>query len=119
MSQPTEWDLIQQRLGNRPNEVYVEEDNLNKWILDEVEKKGDVRQYSSVQELDEMLEETVDDEDERMLQEYRKKRLAEMKAMAMNNRFGRCFEISKQDYVEEVSEASKEVNVICLIYQRG
>ena len=115
----TEWDDIQRRIGNRPNEIYVEEESLNKFILEEVESKGDMRQYSSLNELDEMLEETVEDEDERMLLEYRKKRLAEMKAQAAGNRFGRCVEITKSSFIDEVSSTSHSHPVICLIFKRG
>ena len=115
----TEWDDIQRRIGNRPNEIYVEEETLNKFILEEVESKGDVRQYSSVNELNEMLEESVDDEDERILLEYRKKRVAEMKAQLEGVQFGRTVEISKSSFIEEVSNASQEVTVVCLIYKRG
>ncbi|KAI5750646.1 hypothetical protein M8J76_017324 [Diaphorina citri] len=40
------------------------------------------------------LDELEDEEDERVLQEYRRKRIAEMKAMAEKSRFGRVLEIN-------------------------
>lgn len=50
----------------------------------------------------------IDDDEERLLQEIRSQRLAELRAKQRRARFGRVYPISKPDYKREVTEASAE-----------
>ena len=42
-----------------------------------------------------------------------------MKAKATAARFGELYEISKGDWVREVTEASRDVSVVALLYEDG
>ena len=54
----------------------------------------------------EELDELEDEEDERILMEYRNQRLAEMKALQERSKYGEVKEITAPEYVKEVSEPS-------------
>lgn len=49
----------------------------------------------------------------------RAQRLAEMRAKAAAARFGELYEISKADWVREVTDASKSVTVVAHLYEDG
>lgn len=65
------------------------------------------------------LDELEDDEDEAILLEYRRKRIAEMKAEAAISKFGEVGEISADDYVEKVNNAGPGVWVFLHLYKQG
>lgn len=67
----------------------------------------------------EELEACEDDEDERVLQEYRRKRLLEMQQNALKSKFGEVMEISGEDYIREVNKAGEDVWVVLHLYQQG
>lgn len=69
-------------------------------------------------DLDE-LDELEDSEDEEVLLEYRRKRIAEIKALTERSRFGTLTEISGQDYVSEVNKAGEGVWVVLHLYKQG
>lgn len=69
-------------------------------------------------DLDE-LDELEDSEDEAILQVYRNKRIAEMKALVERSKFGTVREISGQDYVNEVNKAGDGIYVVLHLYERG
>ncbi|CAN0140276.1 unnamed protein product [Discosporangium mesarthrocarpum] len=71
---------------------------------------------ASLEEMDEMED---DFDDDGMLEKYRARRLAEMRTKAMAERFGEVYEISKADWVKDVTEASKEVSVVAHLYEDG
>lgn len=50
----------------------------------------------------------IDEEEERLLQDIRSQRVAELRAKQRRARFGRVYPISKPDYKREVTEASAE-----------
>lgn len=77
----------------------------------------DEKQKSEM-DLDE-LDELEDSEDEAIIQEYRNKRIAEMKASAERSKFGTVREISGQDYVNEVNKAGEGIHVVLHLYERG
>lgn len=72
-----------------------------------------------VDEIDRLLEEDMDDD--RILEQYRQKRLAEMRETksAGHHRFGEIREISKPDFVREVTEASQKCWVVVFLYKSG
>ncbi|KAF7726029.1 Allantoicase [Apophysomyces ossiformis] len=63
------------------------------------------------------LDELEDLEDDRILLEYRQKRLEEMKAAASKEKYGDLTQISKPDFVKEVTEASKECYVVVHLFK--
>lgn len=69
-------------------------------------------------DLDE-LDELEDSEDEAVILEYRKKRMAEMRAMADKSKFGTLREISGQDYITEVNKAGNDIWVVLHLYKQG
>ncbi len=54
--------------------------------------------------------------DDRLLQVYREQRLKELQIKRSQNRFGSVNEISKGDWISEVTEGSKTCNVIAHLY---
>ncbi|KAI9245751.1 thioredoxin-like protein [Sporodiniella umbellata] len=63
------------------------------------------------------LDELEDLEDDRILNEYRHKRMMEMHAQAAKEKYGQIREISKTDFVKEVTEASQECYVVVHLYK--
>ncbi|CAI0456875.1 unnamed protein product [Linum tenue] len=114
----TQWDDIQRKLGNLPEKPPAfkpapftpapDGDSIPKdkaWIDEKNEDE---------------LEELEDDlDDDRFLEEYRKKRLAEMKETVKIAKFGSVVPISGSDFVREVSQAPPEVWVVVLLYKDG
>ncbi|KAK8710290.1 hypothetical protein V6N13_145622 [Hibiscus sabdariffa] len=72
------------------------------------------------QKTEEELEDLEDDlDDDRFLEEYRKKRLAEMREAAKVSKYGSVMQISGSDFVREVSQAPQDVWVVVLLYKEG
>lgn len=65
------------------------------------------------------LDELEDEEDEKVLLEYRRKRMAEIRELAGKTKFGDVREISAQDYVQEVNNAGEEIWVVLHLYKQG
>ncbi|KAF7822301.1 phosducin-like protein 3 [Senna tora] len=114
----TQWDDIQRKLGNLPEKPPAfkpppfapapDEDSVPKdkaWIGEKTEQE--------LQELEDDLD------DDRFLEEYRKKRLAEMREAAKVLRFGSVVPISGSDFVREVSQAPSDVWVVVFLYKEG
>jgi len=119
IKETTEWEdaLIKHKVGPYadydPNSNYehvegteTEEENL--------EKFKELRlQNASLDQLDEL----EDREDEKVLEEYRRKRLLEMKQKAEKNKYGSVYTISAKDWEKEVTSPSKETHVIVFLYK--
>lgn len=65
------------------------------------------------------LDELEDDEDEIVLQQYRNRRIAEMKELAKKSKFGDVIEISGSDFVTEVNNAGPDIWVVLVLYKQG
>lgn len=65
----------------------------------------------------EIMEEDEDEDEEKMLKDYREKRLRELKQHAAKYRFGDVIGIGKDDWLREVTEASKGAWVVVHLYQ--
>ncbi|KAK8552300.1 hypothetical protein V6N13_120712 [Hibiscus sabdariffa] len=109
----TQWDDIQRKLGNLPPkpppfEPAPDPDSACKdksWIDQKTEEE---------------LEDLEDDLDgDRFLEDYRKKRLAEMRQAAKVSKYGSVMQISGSDFVREVSQAPQDVWVVVLLYKEG
>ncbi|GAM28093.1 hypothetical protein SAMD00019534_112690, partial [Acytostelium subglobosum LB1] len=116
----TEWDDIQIRLGNMeapPKELT--EDELFDLIQEAAvyahqKEKEDKLNNASLEDLHEM----EDDEDETVLERLRQKRIAQMKADAVKNKFGEFYEITEPAYKSEVTEA-KDYFVVVHLHKNG
>lgn len=65
------------------------------------------------------LDELEDSEDEAVLDEYRRRRIAELQSLQAKAKYGRVLEISARDYVEEVNKAGEDVWVVLHLYEQG
>lgn len=98
-------------------EKEITEDAIVNMIEQTIEAKQNGKQMADM-DLDE-LDELEDSEDEEILQQFRAKRIAEMKELASKAKFGFVQEISGQDYVDEVTNAGKDINVVLHLYKAG
>ncbi|XP_043491271.1 viral IAP-associated factor homolog [Polistes fuscatus] len=120
-NEDTEWNDILRRKGIIPEKA-KEKEVTEDQILDIVEntineKTGRTTNDLESKTLDE-LDELEDEEDEKFLLEFRRKRIAEMMALANKNKYGAVKEISGQDYVQEVNNAG-DVYVVLHLYKSG
>ncbi|XP_039253445.1 phosducin-like protein 3 [Styela clava] len=106
----TEWNDILRRKGILPKKEkpVVEEEEI---------PEDDGKKYEDMT-LDE-LDEFEDEEDERVMEMYRQKRIAEIKALHSKNKFGDVREISAIDYVQEVNKAGEGIWVVLHLYKQG
>ncbi|KAJ3103693.1 hypothetical protein HDU97_009946 [Phlyctochytrium planicorne] len=112
----TEWnDALRERGIIPPKEAEITEEQIEA-MMDKVIKAKYGEKDIEDRTLDE-LDELEDEEDDRVLEEYRKKRMAEMNALASKEKYGTVVQISKPDYTVEVTEASKEVWVVVFLFQ--
>lgn len=114
----TQWDDIQRKLGNLPEKPPAFK--LPPFIPaeDDASKPKDKAWVDS--KTQDELEDLEDDlDDDRFLEEYRKKRLAEMKEAIKVAKFGSIIPISGPDFIREVSQALPEVWVVVLLYKEG
>nr|GEV14220.1 hypothetical protein [Tanacetum cinerariifolium] len=114
----TQWDDIQRKLGNLPPKAPVFKPDPFTPAEDEDSRPKDKNWIDHKTE--EELEDLEDDlDDDRFLQEYRRKRLAEMKQVVKIAKFGSIIPISGSDFVREVSQASSDVWVVVILYKDG
>nr|CAG8557685.1 12602_t:CDS:2 [Entrophospora candida] len=100
----TEWNDILRARGILPPKSGPTEEEIFEELDKEIRDKHDKHlEDKSLEELDEL----EDEEDERILMEYRKKRIAEMKAEAIRGKFGQVIQISKTDFVKDVTETNQ------------
>uniref|UniRef100_A0A0G4I029 Phosducin domain-containing protein n=1 Tax=Chromera velia CCMP2878 TaxID=1169474 RepID=A0A0G4I029_9ALVE len=113
--QTTEWEDILAKHGViEKRERPVTEEALTKAAVD-VAEEVDVLADKTAEQLD-LLE---DDIEEDLLESYRRKRIAEMKKKAAEQRFSEIFHIHKDEFVKGVTEASKEGWVVCHLYSEA
>ncbi|KAK1259988.1 hypothetical protein QJS04_geneDACA015487 [Acorus gramineus] len=116
----TEWDDLQRKFGNlppkptpfkpppfAPSEEESSAPKSKAWIDDR-----------TADELVE-LEDHPDLDDDRFLEEYRKKRLEEMRVATRVAKFGSVMTISGSSFVREVSQAPSDVWVVVFLYKEG
>jgi hypothetical protein len=91
---------------------------------------GDKIQGASDSALKELEDDAGDSETERIVQEYRRKRMQELRKAEKHGRFGEMLPIGRDDYKREVTEASKTDEegaegkgrgqpVVCYLYKDG
>ncbi|KAL7609123.1 uncharacterized protein LOC111893525 [Lactuca sativa] len=114
----TQWDDIQRKLGNLPPKPPAFKPDPFTPAEDEDSKPKDKNWIDNKTE--EELEDLEDDlDDDRFLEEYRRKRLAEMKQIVKVAKFGSIIPISGSDFIREVSQAPSDVWVVVLLYKDG
>ncbi|XP_050465444.1 viral IAP-associated factor homolog [Cataglyphis hispanica] len=121
-NEDTEWNDILRRKGIIPEkkkEQEVTEDQIINLLENTIdEKTGRISNNLEEKTLDE-LDELEDEEDERILEEYRQKRIAEMKELANKSKYGEVREISAEDYIQEINKAGEDIWVILHLYKSG
>jgi hypothetical protein len=116
----TQWDDIQRKLGNLPPKPPAFKPDAFTPESDPYSVPKDKSWIDQLSHDDlEVLEDDPDLDDDRFLQEYRKKRLAEMQDEAKQIRFGSILPISGSDFVREVSQAPSDVWVVVLLFKEG
>eukprot|EP00897_Mesotaenium_endlicherianum_P007567 jgi/Mesen1/6839/ME000351S05961 len=111
----TEWDDLQVKYGNLPAK---EKPKKEPWVpaSETTRKDKDWLNEKSEQELEELDDELDDD---RFMEEYRRKRLQELRVAATKPRFGSVELIKGQDFVHEVSQAPPDVWVVLHLFKDG
>ena len=118
----TEWEDILIKKGITTKEDVLLSKGLNpedfaaKPELAPIEvTREDLLPFATLSELEE-LEEDNEYSDSRALEEYRAKRLEELRQQQVRNRFGEVVEIVKDDWVREVTDSSKTCFVVVHLY---
>lgn len=119
-NEDTEWNDVLRAKGILPQkEKEISEDEIVNMIEQSIQQKQ-AQKEKQLSELDlDGLDELEDSEDEAVLEEYRRKRIAELMRLAEKLKFGEVREISGQDYVQEVNKAGETVWVVIHLYKQG
>ncbi|CAG9770990.1 unnamed protein product [Ceutorhynchus assimilis] len=118
-NEDTEWNDILRAKGIIPQkEKEITEDSIISMLEDTIEKKTQVGNRQESSEDDDDLD-SLDSEDEAVLLQYRKNRIAEMKALSERSKFGYVGEISAPEYVNEVNKAGEGIWVVLHLYKQG
>ncbi|XP_054716210.1 phosducin-like protein 3 isoform X2 [Uloborus diversus] len=115
----TEWNDALRRHGILPpKEKEFTEDEIVNIVENTVQEKLRDSSQKNLEDLSlDDLDLVEDEEDERVLLEYRKKRLAEMKELASKEIFGDVRDISASDYVQQVNKAGPGIWVVLHLYK--
>jgi len=133
----TEWDDILIKKGIKTKQEVLIEKGLNPLdymtleelglkdiVVDPNEVKEETREERldklTLKEIDELEDDDDDDEllnDTSFIDQYREKRIQELKLKTLQNRFGDVQEIVKADWLREVNETSKTCWVVISLYQ--
>ncbi|CAM0135023.1 Proteolipid protein 2 [Umbelopsis sp. WA50703] len=111
----TEWNDILRARGILPQKDEQTEEEIND-LIDEVIADRIAKETSLDNKTMDELDELEDEEDDRILLEYKMKRMKEMQEISSKEKYGEVRQISKPDFVKEVTEASKECAVILHLY---
>jgi len=119
----TEWnDQLRKRgiIPEKPKEVEISEDQLLKMMEQTIKEKSGKKDIEdmNLQELDEN-EDECDWEDDRLMEQIRRQRIAEMMERQAKAKFGDVREISAIDYCEQVNNAGEGIFVVLHLYKSG
>lgn len=122
-SEDTQWNDILREKGILPPKKEAEKTFTEDEIVNIVESAVNEKLNGTQKGIEDMtleeLEALEDEEDERVLLEYRQKRLAEIQATLQKSRYGDVRDISGDDYVEQVNKAGEGVWVVLHLYKQG
>ncbi len=116
----TEWEDILKSKGIIPEKTEEElvEEALHE-VVEETVERYDPHENKDLDELEEDLED-ADSDEEAILEQYRQKRIMEMKAAAARPRFGPGVTfLSATDWKREVTEAGADIYVVVHLFQPG
>lgn len=120
-NEDTEWNDVLRAKGIIPQKE--EKGITEEQIVQMMEKAIEDKQNSHEKAMSELdlngLDELEDSEDEAVLDEYRRKRIAEMQSLSLKAKFGKVLEISARDYVDEVNKAGDNIWVVLHLYKQG
>lgn len=119
-NEDTEWNDVLRAKGiipEKPKEKEVTEDDIVNMLEKTIKAKSGAKDMEDMT-LDE-LDELEDDEEERVLEQYRKQRIAQIKSLQQKSRFGDVRDISANDYVAEVNKAGEGIYVVLHLYKQG
>ncbi|XP_064651932.1 phosducin-like protein 3 [Lineus longissimus] len=120
-NEDTEWnDILRAKGIIPPKELDITEDEIQGMIDSAIKQKTEGKQMDDMDldELDE-IEDDIDEDELRIMEEIKRKRIAEIKAAQRKAVFGSVLEITKADYVKEVNNAGKDIWVILHIYKNS
>ncbi|SPJ09009.1 phosducin-like protein, putative [Plasmodium sp. DRC-Itaito] len=104
----TEWDDLQRKFGNLPplpKEIKEEEIYLEN--LEKLEEEN-ILDKKNLNEINDIEENCLDDEYLKIIQKYKNDRINEINRMKAENIYGEVFEISKENFLTDINEASKK-----------
>ncbi|KJP87158.1 hypothetical protein AK88_03205 [Plasmodium fragile] len=103
----TEWDDLQRKYGNLPPlEKEVKEEEIYLSTLDKLERINPLEK-KNLQELTLLEESCVDEEYLKIVERYKANRMKEINKSRALDVFGEVYEISKDNFLAEVNEASR------------
>nr|VZI48572.1 unnamed protein product [Spirometra erinaceieuropaei] len=119
-SEDTEWNAILREKGILPPLPKPKEESPGPSPETKRREAAERLSYEKLTAKIESLEDAGQDEDEaKFFEEYRQKRLAEMRQAAARAKFGSVLEVTKADWVREINEAGKGVYVVVHIARKG
>jgi len=100
-----------------PKEPEVTEEDIEDLVTQAIRQRteGKAAEDRTLEELDEIEDEL----DDRAFEEFRQKRIAELKHQASRERFGSLVQISESQYNEEVNKAGPGIWVVLVLFQSG
>lgn len=111
----TQWDDIHRKLGNY--EELPKEKTQAEYTKEAIEQ---MEGYNALEHLDDQeIEEMEDDLDEEFMRQYKAKRLQELQQTKDQPKFEGIREITRQDYIDEVTNAPKGTYVVLHLYQNS
>jgi thioredoxin-like negative regulator of GroEL len=108
-SEDTEWNDILRQKGIIP-ELEITQEQIEE-LVDETIRERNQLENKTLDELDLLLE---DAQDQRVIEKYRQDRLREIQNAKL---FGTIQEISKPQYEDEITKASKNTWIVVILYQ--
>lgn len=123
----TEWNdqlrkrgIIPPKMG-KDGDLELTEDSIAQLLDERIKKEED--KIAGVKNWEDMTLEEIealeDDEDERVLENIRRQRMAELMEKQKAAKFGDVREISAEDYKREVNNAGEDVWVVLHLYKTG
>lgn len=113
----TEWEdaLVKHKIIERKPKPPSQDVVDTQIMWDEKERQNHKYDDKTLDQLDEL----EDDIEENTLEKLRQKRLNEIKAQSLKDKYGHIQQISKPDYEKEVTKASETQAVICCLFVYG
>lgn len=115
-NEDTEWNDILRQHGIIPEKPKDPEPLIQEALLEATRKAHENRlEDKDIDELDAL----EDEEDEDFLQQYRRKRLAELSTLQQTSLFNQVYPLQKVDYAREVTDASNNAFVLVNLTSQG